>query len=615
MSKHLLIILSILGCCLFFSSCEKNDGLLATKDNQTLQQEPLDDGTVLRCGMDYLYPDPIERARPRGASDLQEYLPLEEKVPLRLICVNIHVMQDANGQGNWTSDQIDELTQLFNWSKQAYLQPDASSNPIPGVSPIQDTRIRFRLNRIEFYRAPNLINSIDTDDLFNEITARDPNFLNGINVFLTNGSIPNTTAGGFASLPYTHQDAFVVLLGSVINQPVSNYSYSQLLAHEFGHVMGLCHTYLGGGCSANCDVSDPDFLSDVFGTSPSNCAHLPGWGVDPFDNSIPNADRYTNNLMGGGNSNKWISGLQAAMMHRNLETTFLSKYISNDPFCQSSEPQAFYTTDPESSDPVWSLLTYTSHFFTHVLVGKFDADDKDDIFISTGTHWWVAESSQNFAWRRLAASNTSASQLHLADFDGDGLSDVFFADGARWQIAESSNGYNWTTVATSNARYDQIFLGQFDGDGIPDVFFPNGNEWEVAESSNNWAWRVYATSQTTINEIKLGDFDGDGLSDVFFSSGRVWDVAESSNGYSWRTIARTSTTPLAKIDELHIGYFDTDNKVDVFWATEFRPSLYTWGLSKSTNSYRREFKSYSRYDASVLLLGDFNGDSISEVLR
>ena len=126
-------------------------------------------------------------------------------------------------------------------------------------------------------------------------------------------------------------DSWVVMLNSYNK---GAYGQSQSLAHEYGHVLDLCHTYLGGGCSANCDINHPDFLYDVFGNSPSTCPHIASWAADAFDINISNANKITNNLMGGNQVNRWTSGLQAAKMHRALERKSVSRYLTNNCECQ-----------------------------------------------------------------------------------------------------------------------------------------------------------------------------------------------------------------------------------------------------------------------------------------
>ena len=257
-----------------------------------------------------------------------------QSTQLKIICVNYHIIQDDSGLGNWTLQDIPALKDISEFCNGTFVNPSSPSDPIAatGIIPLQDSRIRFKLNKIEFYRDSSLMNSINPNSLFDKIIDRDPNFLKSVNVFFTNGTIAGSA---FASLPNSNMNynSFVVMLNTYQNQPVSNYAASQLMAHELGHVLGLCHTYLGGGCSANCNQADPEFLYDVFGNSPSTCPHTANWGIDAYDNSIANAEKYTNNLMGGNQSNKWISSLQAAQMHRNLEITSVSKYLINNCEC------------------------------------------------------------------------------------------------------------------------------------------------------------------------------------------------------------------------------------------------------------------------------------------
>ena len=97
----------------------------------------------------------------------------------------------------------------------------------------------------------------------------------------------------------------------------SDWICGMCLAHELGHCLDLNHTYCGGGfdfthgsasakicyayCSIACDIfscSTDEYLSDIFGTCPGTYPHIANWG-DPYNNTIPNAEKITNNVMGG----------------------------------------------------------------------------------------------------------------------------------------------------------------------------------------------------------------------------------------------------------------------------------------------------------------------------
>lgn len=112
--------------------------------------------------------------------------------------------------------------------------------------------------------------------------------------------------------------------------PEADWGVSMLLAHEFAHTLGLLHTYYGGGASAICDQSNPEFLRDVFLVSlpdVSNCPHTCNYSANPHET---NGDGITNNIVGGSREEVYISPMQAGQMHRALSLTSARKYVTSE---------------------------------------------------------------------------------------------------------------------------------------------------------------------------------------------------------------------------------------------------------------------------------------------
>lgn len=258
-----------------------------------------------------------KRVPQKSAGPLSNYIP-KPTDKLKEVCVNLHFFQKDDGSNNYTDSNMDRIQQIFGWAAEHFSHVGKPSVPAKAnnVILITDTRIRLKLHRVEFYQDSKLEQSSSVKDLQKAVYNRDPLMLNQLNIYFTNGYYLG--AIGFASLPSTNDfkfDSFVVMLKAFVQN--SDWVYSQFLAHEIGHVFDLCHTYLGGGCSANCNQSDPEYLYDVFGTSPSNCPHKSTWsGSDP------------NNLMGGSVDNSWTSALQAAIIHRALTEKSIRRYVS-----------------------------------------------------------------------------------------------------------------------------------------------------------------------------------------------------------------------------------------------------------------------------------------------
>jgi hypothetical protein len=113
----------------------------------------------------------------------------------------------------------------------------------------------------------------------------------------------------------------------------NDWIYGTTLAHELGHDIELEHTYAGEKCCRIINsvlTCDKDYLSDIFGPpgTTSTCPHIANWG-DPYDNTIVNAEKITNNVMGGSSTQIYFSPMQAGQMHRTLALTSMRKYVKH----------------------------------------------------------------------------------------------------------------------------------------------------------------------------------------------------------------------------------------------------------------------------------------------
>lgn len=295
--------------------------------------------------------------------------------PVKTICCRAHVFRDSAGQGHFQTSEAWRVQRLCDWASFRYAAPNPPSDvPNPPTALISDTRIRFKVAEgdVEFYDDSTLHVSTSVSALQAAAVARNPKTLDYLNIYMTAGSFGGAAA--FATLPSTslNFDSWVVMLGAPL--PSSNPAYngsdwagSNVMAHEFGHVLDLLHTYVGGGATANCTVG-PDFLSDVFGTNPSTCPHICSWGPNASLQDPPNAV-VTNNLMGGNKDNFWISPFQAAMAHRALTEKSVKRYVA------------------DGCDDCLCCVAFTVRGFNHVSIGPGKVIGYATIDLNEGWGW------------------------------------------------------------------------------------------------------------------------------------------------------------------------------------------------------------------------------------
>ena len=259
--------------------------------------------------------------------------------PVKTIKVNINIGQKDDGSGNFqdTEDTRDRIKRIIHWINQFY-SGGGPSDPIEWVEelPSYDSRIRFSIGeegneRIYFYKNTDFWDPNNGGESFiNYVVNNFPERLDAINVYVMGNpdfSINSANADFSSSISFNSNQSVICYYWRYI----SDWAIANLLGHEFGHSLNLKHTYLGGGASAICDIDDDEFMRDIFMldtiTHECNCPHIVDWGADSY---AIIGDRITNNLMGGNNEQKYISPLQAGMIHRSLALTNVRKYAISE---------------------------------------------------------------------------------------------------------------------------------------------------------------------------------------------------------------------------------------------------------------------------------------------
>jgi RHS repeat-associated protein len=286
-----------------------------------------------------------------------------------------------------------------------------------------------------------------------------------------------------------------------------------------------------------------------------------------------------------------------------------------------------------------------SFYPNHVIVGDFNGDGKADFMSATGNFdTWLSQGDGSFQysaasnipnWCTNPADGTIAAQFCISgeegkavvgDFDGDGRTDflsamdnfeVFLSNGdGSFRHASSVVVDASTTCSSARACLSGVpaiggaIIGDFDGDGKTDFMSPYSGDSAHPETDrfNTWlsngdgtfrlvssappAWcedpllgrRASLCVTGGLNHVIVGDFNGDGKTDFLVAKGGAGGPIRD-----FRTF-------------LSIG---DGTFMDVAWSP---PS---WCADSSGTPNASHCLSY---DANHVVIGDFNGDGLTDFM-
>ncbi|MEI6755314.1 MAG: hypothetical protein WCK78_19420 [Paludibacter sp.] len=203
---------------------------------------------------------------------------------------------------------------------------DPSDNAAQAVcgtcNQVKNSKVQFSLEGIHYIVDSNVWGTTD-ESTYNYNPSSE------INIYLPRTSLAYSWCRGYSTtnlngnIDLVMNNYYNVYLAFVFDDLVT------LLGHELGHALGLCHTYLNGGCSSSKEdmLNSGGFFDDHFGTYPGRCPDkICPWNANPY---VSNSDSITNNIMGNTVYRHYWTPKQMGAIQRNMVFNNTRKYLKN----------------------------------------------------------------------------------------------------------------------------------------------------------------------------------------------------------------------------------------------------------------------------------------------
>jgi IgA Peptidase M64/FG-GAP-like repeat len=310
-------------------------------------------------------------------------------------------------------------------------------------------------------------------------------------------------------------------------------------------------------------------------------------------------------------------------------------------------------------DPVWDSFRPGDRF----LVGDFDGDGKQDLFVYNFTDWnqpyfaMLHANGQGFdgvrrfdrdlpGWGEMKAHD----QFFVADIDGDRRDDIVVFNGDDWSMGYllllHSTGNNLTFVRRFDdtlpgwgamRRNDKFQVGDFNGDGRADLYVTNLTDWSVGylemlrSTGNNLAFvRRFDQKLPGWDDMKpgdqffVGDVNGDRRKDLYVFNGSDWSEPYlemlGSTGSDMTNVRRfDGSVPgwgeMRRNDRWYVADVNGDGRADLYvfnaldWSEEYLGLLRSSGTTLGGGFQANWIGSWNLGPPDNFVVANFNGGS------